>query len=113
MSSCDVIAGGDSGKVHSTVKDRWAQGDPELVRGMQTLGAYADQARTCLEQRDAAGLAVLMEQNFTMRRRLYGDAVVGEKNIQMVQLARAFGVSAKFTGSGGALLCLRSDGQGW
>lgn len=99
--------------MHSTVKDRWAQRDPALVQGMQTLGRYADQARACLEQRDAAGLAALVELNFAMRRQLYGDAVVGDKNIRMVALAKSFGLSAKFTGSGGALLCLRTDGKGW
>lgn len=39
-----------------------------------------------------------------------GDAVVGSRNISMVELAGSFGLSAKFTGSGGAMLCLRADG---
>ena len=39
-----------------------------------------------------------------------GDAVVGSRNISMVELAGSFGLSAKFTGSGGAILCLRADG---
>jgi len=60
------------------------------------------------------GLAALVEQNFAMRRTLYGDSVVGSLNIRMVQLAQDYGLSAKFTGSGGALLCLKSDGSpGW
>jgi hypothetical protein len=42
---------------------------------------------------------------------MYGDNVVGEKNIRMAELARSFGLSAKFTGSGGALICLRFDGS--
>lgn len=108
-----IFIGGDSGKVHSTVKDRWAARDPLLVLGMQTLGGYADQARDCLLSGDIPGLASLMEQNFAMRRALYGDAVVGARNIDMVSVAKTYGLSAKFTGSGGALLCLRLDGQGW
>jgi len=40
-------------------------------------------------------------------------AVVGEKNILVTQLAGELGLAAKFTGSGGALLCLRRDGLGW
>lgn len=31
----------------------------------------------------------------------------------MIELAKTFGLSAKFTGSGGALLCLRTNGLGW
>ena len=67
----------------------------------------------CLEKQDIVELAILMERNFTTRRALYGDEVVGPLNIRMVQLAKDCGLSAKFTGSGGALLCLRSDGCGW
>lgn len=38
---------------------------------------------------------------------MYGDAVVGERNLEMVALAKANGMAAKFTGSGGACICLR------
>lgn len=105
--------GGDSGTVHSTVKERWAQRDPELVAGMRALGGYADEALGALQRGDAQALAELMDRNFAMRRQLYGDDVVGEKNILMTQMAQAMGLAAKFTGSGGALVCMRADGQGW
>lgn len=98
--------------VHNTVKARWEQAEPELVQGMQELGSYADQAAQCIRERRHSDLAALMEKNFAMRLKLYGEAVVGQKNIQMVRLASELGMSAKFTGSGGALVCLRKDGQG-
>mmetsp|Transcript_13927 Transcript_13927/g.20845 ORF Transcript_13927/g.20845 Transcript_13927/m.20845 type:complete len:599 (-) Transcript_13927:588-2384(-) len=106
----DAIAGGDSGKVHSTVKQRWLDKDATLIAGMKQLGEYADEAIRCLETQNYSLLAKLAESNFAMRRSLYGDAVVGARNIRMVELAKEKGLSAKFTGSGGALLCLRSDG---
>ena len=110
----NVAVGGDSGKVHSTVKERWAAREPGLVAGMQALAALADEARSALERGDAAGLAALMRRNFALRRRLYGDGVVGAGNIAMIEHAEAaLGLSCKFTGSGGALLCARSDGRGW
>lgn len=105
--------GGDSGTVHSTVKERWARRDPELVAGMQALGGYADEALGALQRGDAHALASLMDRNFSMRRALYGDVIVGEKNILMVQMAQGMGLAAKFTGSGGALVCMRQDGLGW
>ena len=105
--------GGDSGGVHSTVKDRWARRDPELVAGMRALGGYADEAQAALKAGNVTQIAALVRQNFAMRRRLYGDDVVGPKNIAMVDLALTLGLSAKFTGSGGALVCLRTDGGGW
>ena len=106
-------AGGESGKVHSTVKERWAARDPALVDGMRAQGALADAAAAALRAGDAKSLAALMEQNFAGRRRMYGDGPVGALNIAMVALAGAHGLSAKFTGSGGALVCVRTDGGGW
>jgi glucuronokinase len=80
---------------------------------MQHLGGLADQARDALLGGDKARLASLMEENFAQRRLMYGDAVVGAKNIQVAELARGMGLAAKFTGSGGALVCMRKDGSGW
>jgi len=109
----NVAVGGDSGKVHSTVRDRWAAKEPTLIAGMQALAGYADEALLALQQGDASRLAAIMRLNFSMRRSLYGDAVVGLSNIAMIERAESLGLSAKFTGSGGALVCARSDGQGW
>jgi len=107
-----TLLGGDSGVVHNTVRARWEQSEPELLQGMAELGSYADQAAQCVQQQRFADLANLMERNFAMRLKLYGEAVVGAKNLQMVRLAGELGMAAKFTGSGGALVCLRKDGQG-
>jgi glucuronokinase len=104
--------GGDSGAVHNTVRARWEAQDSELVRGMQALGMYTDAALQCLRDGDVAGLAALAAKNFAMRLALYGAEVVGAKNLQMVELATQLGFGAKFTGSGGALLCIRKDGLG-
>ena len=108
-----MYTGGDSGKVHSTVRERWAQRDPTLLEGMKMLGNYADAAVECLHQQDIRGLAELMDKNFAMRRRLYGDDVVGGNNILALHIADQFGMAGKFTGSGGAILCLQRNGEGW
>lgn len=106
--------GGDSGKVHSTVKERWLRQDEELVRGMQELGSYASAAKDALISGDAKILATLMNQNFRMRRRLYGDNVVGIENIAISEIIKSHGLACKFTGSGGAFVCIREDGvAGW
>lgn len=110
-----VDVGSDSGQVHSTVKERWITRDPELVDGMKFLGSLADKAKQCLEEKsDFTVLSQLIDQNFAMRRKLYSDKVVGAKNIQCVELAHSLGLAAKFTGSGGAFLCLpRTKYKGW
>jgi len=106
----DLTAGGDSGKVHSTVKQRWTEREPSLVQGMTELGELADKAVHFLFSKQYDELAKLMAKNFALRRKLYGDDVVGERNIQAVTIASDKGLTAKFTGSGGALVCLRTDG---
>ena len=107
--------GSDSGQIHSTVKERWSGRDPELVEGMKYLGTLADKTKQCLEEgRDLTTLCDLMDQNFATRRKLYSDQVVGEVNIRCVELANSLGLAAKFTGSGGALICLpRTKEKGW
>jgi glucuronokinase len=106
-------SGGESGKVHSSVRALWNEKDPNIVSGMKALGDLTDSAVECLKKPDIPGLAALMERNFALRRHMYGDDVVGKLNIQMADLASTFGLAAKFTGSGGALLCLLRNGQGW
>jgi glucuronokinase len=80
---------------------------------MQALGQLADEAKECLINGDIKTLANLMNQNFQLRRELYGDDVVGKKNILVANLANDLGFACKFTGSGGAFVCLQKNGEGW
>lgn len=67
-----MMIGGDSGKVHSTVKQRWLDNDLALVSGMTAIASYADQAVESLRVGDFKTLALLATKNFAMRRQLYG-----------------------------------------
>lgn len=94
----------DSGRIHSTVKERWRTGDPEVVVGMVALASLAEEACATLEARDWGAFAALMDRNFDLRRRMFGDACLGAANLEMIAIARAHGASAKFPGSGGAVV---------
>jgi len=96
----------DSGKIHSNVRARWDQRDPEVVSTMQKFADLTLQAREAMENRDHAKLADLMDQNFATRRGLYGDGPLGQKNLEMVEICKRCGAAAKFPGSGGAVLGL-------
>jgi len=74
-----------------------------VVAAMKQFAEYADQAVEALEARDVDRLAQLMNANFDLRRRIYGDEVIGANNLEMVEIARGHGMPAKFTGSGGAI----------
>lgn len=107
-------AGGDSGQVHSTVRERFDKGDQAVIDGMQQLGCLADEAVTALYNRDYRLLSSLMNRNFALRRSMYGDDVVGSKNLRAITLAQECGFGAKFTGSGGSIICLHETAEnGW
>lgn len=78
---------------------------------MQQLAALVPAGVRALQQQDTQQLANLMQQNFIVRRQIYGDAVVGAANLGMVEAAAAVGAAAKLTGSGGAVVALCADGE--
>jgi glucuronokinase len=71
---------------------------------MQKFASFTDQARESLQARDHKRFAQLMSSNFDLRRETYGDSVVGAPNLRMVELARQHHCTAKFPGSGGAIV---------
>merc|ERR1711879_877948 len=102
----------DSGKIHSNVRTRWEAGEQEVLEGMQHFAELTVRAKEAIEKRDHAALADLMDENFTTRRRLYGDACLGQKNLHMVDICQRCKAAVKFPGSGGAVLGLCRPGGG-
>jgi len=98
-----------SGKAHNLVHYRFDNGDREVIEAMQQFARYAEEAVEVLEARDLERLCALMDANFDLRRRIYGDEVIGAENLEMVGIARSFGLPAKFTGSGGAIAGVLRD----
>ncbi|KAL4568301.1 hypothetical protein LXL04_023910 [Taraxacum kok-saghyz] len=100
----------DSGKVHSTVRQRWLDGDKFIILSMEKVANLALEGKTALLEKDYAKLATLMNQNFDLRRRMFGDAALGGVNIEMVEVGRRVGAATKFTGSGGAVVAFCPEG---
>ena len=88
---------------HNDIRKRWIAKDQEVIDAMQTWAGLAQQARDLLVAGRGGELAPLLNANFDLRRKIYGDKM-GLGNIQMVETAREVGCSAKFTGSGGAIV---------
>jgi len=93
----------DSGKIHSTVRDRWNKKDKEVITAMSTLAGYAEEALELLKSKNLKKLHDIINANFDVRRKIFGDDVIGNQNLQMIEIARGLGASAKFSGSGGAI----------
>ncbi|KAK4772213.1 hypothetical protein SAY86_013988 [Trapa natans] len=100
----------DSGKVHSTVRQRWLNGDEFIISTMKEVADVALEGRTALLDKDNKKLADLMNQNFDLRRKMFGDECLGSLNLEMVEVARKVGAASKFTGSGGAVVAFCPEG---
>ncbi len=96
---------------HNDLRTRYQQGAPEVLAAIQRWAELTVEARDLLHAPDettAERLSALINENFDLRASLYD---VGEGNRQMVEAARACGCSAKFAGSGGAIVGLLPSDQ--
>src|SRR5262249_6726271 len=86
---------------HNDIRARYNRGETKVVEAMVKFAGLAAQAREALEKRDAERLARLMDENFDTRRSIYQ---LPAAQLEMVEVARKVGASAKFAGSGGAII---------
>lgn len=91
---------------HNDIRGRFDRGEARVVDAMRQFARLAAQSRTALLERDASRLGALMNENFDLRRTIYD---LPAWQLQMVEVARASGASAKFAGSGGAILGICRD----
>jgi glucuronokinase len=91
---------------HNDIRGRFDRGETKVVEAMKGFARLAADARSALIARDVGLLGRLMNANFDLRRTIYE---LPAWQVQMVETARAFGASAKFAGSGGAIVGLYAD----
>ena len=91
---------------HNNIRSRFEAGDKAVVDAMQRWAAIAQEGRQALLDRDQAALRRLINENFDLRSSLYR---ISEGNLEMVRTARKAGASAKFAGSGGAIVGTYDD----
>jgi glucuronokinase len=93
---------------HRNLRDLYNRGDPTVHAAMQTYRQITDRAREAMMAGDWDVLGQLMDQNFDLRRTIMN---IAPENLRMVEVARSVGASAKFAGSGGAIVGLYKDGR--
>jgi glucuronokinase len=86
---------------HNDIRGRFQRGEPLVVGAMQQFAELALEARSALLAGNHERLAELMNANFDLRRSIYQ---LPPGQIQLVEKARSVGASAKFAGSGGAIV---------
>lgn len=93
---------GESSEVfHNDLRSRYYAGETKVVEAMTGWANIADQVRACLECGETQSIGNLLNANFDLRRSICN---LHPDDITMVEAARAVGASAKFTGSGGAIV---------
>jgi glucuronokinase len=86
---------------HNDIRGRFNRGEAAVVEAMKFWADLTDRVKDCLLRNDWSRIAALLDQNFNKRREIYN---ISEGNLRMVEIARSTGASAKFTGSGGAIV---------
>ena len=86
---------------HNNIRERFDRGEEPVVNAMRRFAEIARAGRDALRAGDAARFAALVDENFETRRSIFQLA---PWQIDMVEKARACGASAKFAGSGGAIV---------
>lgn len=91
----------ESGKAHKKVKRLFEEKKPDILSAMSEFADIAQQGRDALVAGDVSKIPALVNANFDLRDKIFN---VAEENRRMVMTARSAGASAKFAGSGGAIV---------
>ena len=91
----------ESGKAHRRVRKLFQQQNHDVVAAMSEFADIAQQGRDALVAGEFGRIPALVDANFDLRDRIFN---VAEENRRMVMVARSSGASAKFAGSGGAIV---------
>jgi glucuronokinase len=92
--------------LHSRLREDYENGVPKVLAAIEEWANLTVQVKDCMDSGDLAAIPKLMNRNFDLRCEV---CTISPKNRMMVELARSVGASAKFTGSGGAIIGTYED----
>lgn len=87
--------------VHNSFRERFRLNEPSVLKAIEEWKALSDEFYRRLLDYQFDDLGELINRNFDIRREVMP---ISSKNLEMVLTARKTGASAKFTGSGGAVI---------
>lgn len=88
-----------SGNFHKPLRERWLDGEKEIVEGYKEIADIAREGKKALLKEDWKELAYLMNKNHEIQDSICDS---GEKNNYMIKIARENGaLGAKLAGAGG------------
>ncbi|MBR2625552.1 MAG: GHMP kinase [Lentisphaeria bacterium] len=89
--------------LHSRLRDDYNAKVPEVLAAMEEWAELTVRMREALQKKDLSQISTLIDRNFDLRCEVCPGGI-SSKNRRMVEIARNAGASAKFTGSGGAIV---------
>ena len=96
--------------LHSRLRDDYESGVPRVVAAMREWAELTEKVKKAIEEKDFDSIPSLLDRNFDLRCEVCSGSV-SAKNRRMVEIARSCGASAKFTGSGGAIIGTYKDDE--
>jgi len=91
---------------HNNLRARFDSGEKKIVDAMQEFAVLSEQGKQALLTGDHDQFAALMDKNFDLRRSI---SKLNPAHIKMIEIARQCGASAKYAGSGGAIVGVYKD----
>ena len=86
---------------HNRLRERFEQGETEVVNAMTRFAEIAAEGRAVIQNKNWGRFRELIDENFDLR-----DSIcqLPTAQVDMIMRARGVGASAKFAGSGGAII---------
>jgi len=101
-----LSAGEPTEVFHNNLRARFDAGEKKVVGAMQEFAALAEQGEQALLAGDHGQFAALIDKNFDLRRSISN---LNPVHVEMIETARQCGASAKYAGSGGAIVGVYKD----
>lgn len=95
--------------VHKPIRDRWLEGDREVVKGYLRIGHLARMGKKALLGQDWELLGELMNENHEIQRDLGGSGPENEQLIETALECGALGAKLAGGGKGGTIIALHLE----
>lgn len=99
----------NSGQVHKPIRQRWEDGEEDVVRAYQRIAQLAVLGKKALLQGDWQALGAYMNENHEIQRSLGGSHPACDALIHSARKAGAFGAKLAGAGHGGTIIALHPE----
>jgi glucuronokinase len=97
-----------SGTVLNNIREKYDKGDTLVHQTLGELASVAEHGKEAILSGNHKQLNELIDHNFDLRCKIMN---ISESNMELVKTARDCGASAKFSGSGGAIIGMYEDDE--